>query len=59
MIILLDKSAEALKRAKEFFIKLQTFAQKGRYTDAHLNVEIIEDNLLNLEKEKAVLKRLQ
>ncbi len=59
MLNLLDKSGEELKRAKDIFTKLQSFAKKGRYTDAHLNVEIIEDNLINLEKEKAALRRLQ
>lgn len=54
---LLESASENLLKAKEQYQRILPFAKKNRYTDAHMNIDLIEENLANIEHEKAfVLK---
>lgn len=54
---LLDSADENLQKAKEQYLNILPFAKKNRYTDAHMNIDLIDENLANIEHEKAfVLK---
>ena len=49
---LLDETQNYIKAAQAQYDQLRTFGKKNRYTDAHLNLDIIEENLANLEAER-------
>ena len=54
---LLTSAAENLQKAMEQYQRILPYAKKNRYTDAHMNIDLIEENLANIEYEKAfVLK---
>lgn len=49
---LLDDTKTQAELAKSFYERITILAKKHRYTDAHFNLELIRENLLNLEKER-------
>lgn len=54
---LLATTEQHLKAAQLQYEKLATYAKNGQYTDAHINVELIEEALSNLDKEKEFIGR--
>ena len=57
LLMLLNAAANHLERAKEQYQRILPFAKRNRYTDAHINIEVMDENLANIESEKAyVLK---
>ncbi len=57
LLMLLDAASTHLEKAKEQYRRILPFAKRNRYTDAHLNIEVMDENLANIESEKAyVLK---
>jgi hypothetical protein len=53
---LLDNAEYQLMGAKAQYEKLKTFAKKHRYTDAHMNLEMLEENFAQLATERAFVK---
>jgi transglutaminase/protease-like cytokinesis protein 3 len=49
---LLDDTKAQAETAQMYYERIATLATKYRYTDAHLNLDLIKENLLNLEKER-------
>jgi Transglutaminase-like superfamily len=49
---LLDDTKAQAETAQNYYERIATLATKYRYTDAHLNLDLIRENLLNLEKER-------
>jgi hypothetical protein len=49
---LLDDTKSQAEMAKSFYERIALSAKKYRYTDAHLNLDLIGENLLSLEKER-------
>jgi hypothetical protein len=49
---LLDDTKGYIEIAKSYYERITISAKKYRYTDAHLNLDLIRENLLNLEKER-------
>jgi hypothetical protein len=56
VLTLLDNAEYQIIGAKAQYEKLKTFAKKHRYTDAHMNLEMIDENLAQLATEKAYVK---
>ncbi len=56
LLNLLDNAEYQILGAKAQYEKLKTFAKKYRYTDAHMNLEIIEENLAQLATERTFVK---
>lgn len=54
---LLNGAAEFLELTKKQYENIKKYAKKNRYTDAHLNIELIEENLENLENEKIFVEK--
>jgi hypothetical protein len=48
----LEKARIALLESNQYYERLLPFAKADRYTDAHLNMDLIRENLVSLEKEK-------
>jgi hypothetical protein len=55
-LLLLDNAEYQLMGAKAQYEKLKTFAKKHRYTDAHMNLEMLEENLAQLATERTFVK---
>jgi Transglutaminase-like superfamily len=49
---LLDYTKAQAENAKSYYERIATFGTKYRYTDTHLNLDLIRENLLNLDKER-------
>ena len=49
---LLDDTKAQAEMAQVYYERIATLGTKYRYTDAHLNLDLIRENLLNLEKER-------
>jgi Transglutaminase-like superfamily len=49
---LLDDTKTQVEMAKSYYERIANFSKKYSYTDAHLNLDLIHENLLNLEKER-------
>jgi transglutaminase/protease-like cytokinesis protein 3 len=49
---LLDDTKTQAETAQRYYERIATLVTKYRYTDAHLNLDLIRENLLNLEKER-------
>jgi hypothetical protein len=49
---LLDDTKTQVEMAKSYYERIANFSKKYNYTDAHLNLDLIHENLLNLEKER-------
>jgi Transglutaminase-like superfamily len=49
---LLDDTKVQAETAQYYYERIATLATKYRYTDAHLNLDLIQENLSNLEKER-------
>jgi Transglutaminase-like superfamily len=49
---LLDDTKAQAETAQMYYERIATLATKYRYTDAHLNLDLIRENLSNLEKER-------
>jgi Transglutaminase-like domain len=49
---LLDDTKTQAETAQTYYERIATLATKYRYTDAHINLDLIKENLLNLEKER-------
>ena len=57
LLLLLNTASTLLENAKFQYQRILPFAKRNRYTDAHLNIEVMDENLANIESEKAyVLK---
>ena len=52
LLILLNAAANHLEKAKEQYQRMLPFAKRNRYTDAHINIEVMDENLANIESEK-------
>jgi Transglutaminase-like superfamily len=49
---LLDDTKAYAETAKSYYERITAFSQKKEYTDADINLDLIKENLLNLEKER-------
>ena len=57
LLMLLNAASNHLENAKGQYQRILPFAKRNRYTDAHINIEVMDENLANIELEKAyVLK---
>ena len=54
---LLETTTQSLKAAQSQYEKLVTYAKKGEYTDAHINLESITELLDNVSKEKTFIEQ--
>lgn len=52
VLSLLNEAAKNLEQAKQQYQRIIPFAKRNRYTDAHMNVELMDENLSNIESEK-------
>jgi hypothetical protein len=57
VLLLLNGASQFLNLTKTQYENIKTYAKKNRYTDAHLNIELIEENLANLENEKEFVEK--
>ncbi len=57
VLVLLDSATVNLEKAKEQYQRILPFAKKNRYTDAHMNIDVMNENLANIEQEKAFVMK--
>jgi Transglutaminase-like superfamily len=52
VLTLLDDTKALIEKARFYYERIAELSKKHRYTDAHLNLDLIRENLLNLEIER-------
>ncbi len=52
LLMLLNNASTHLEKAKLQYQRMLPFAKRNRYTDAHINIEVMDENLANIESEK-------
>lgn len=52
LLMLLNNASTHLESAKVQYQRILPFAKRNRYTDAHINIEVMDENLANIESEK-------
>jgi transglutaminase/protease-like cytokinesis protein 3 len=54
---ILEAVEKQLNEAENYYEKLKKFAKKNRYTDAHINIDLIQQNRESLEIERAYVRQ--
>ena len=54
---LINMIEDKLHQARFFYDRLTTFARKNEFTDAHLNRDLMQENLLKLENERRYVEK--
>ncbi len=54
---LLDKVEFHLEEARQYYEKLTTFARIGTFTDAHINRDMMMENIMKLDKERKFVEK--
>jgi hypothetical protein len=54
---ILDAVEKQLKEAENYYEKLKKFAKKNRYTDAHINIDLIQQNRESLDIERVYVRQ--
>lgn len=57
VLALLESATLYLEKSKEQYQRILPFAKKNRYTDAHMNIDVLNENLANIEQEKAFVMK--
>jgi hypothetical protein len=55
---ILDKVEFHLTEARQYYERLTTFARVGSFTDAHINRDMMMENLMKLEKERKFAEKI-
>jgi Transglutaminase-like superfamily len=57
VLSLLEAVENELNKAETFYERLKKFAKKNRYTDAHINIDLIQQNREGLEIERLYVRK--
>jgi Transglutaminase-like superfamily len=57
ILTILDAVENELNKAETFYERLKRYAKKNRYTDAHINIDLIQQNRESLEIERVYVRK--